>query len=85
MKTAAPEAMGISSKDILNYVNHPEEYHLAAHDILIARGDSIVYEQYYIINSYLQLIISLPMSALCLLLADKPLPLISFCFPKSWT
>ncbi len=47
MKTATPEAMGISSKDILDYVNLLEEYQLATHNMIIARGDSIVYEQYW--------------------------------------
>lgn len=47
MKTATPEVMGISSQDILDYVNLLEEYQLATHDIIIARGDSIVYEQYW--------------------------------------
>ena len=47
MKTTTPEAMGISSQDILDYVNLLEEYQLATHDIIIARGDSIVYEQYW--------------------------------------
>ena len=47
MKTSTPEAMGISSKDILDYVNFLEEYRLATHDIIIARGDSIIFEQYW--------------------------------------
>ena len=45
MKTTTPEAMGISSADILNYVNLLEEYRLATHNVIIARGDSIIYEQ----------------------------------------
>lgn len=47
MKTTTPEAMGISSADILNYVNLLEEYRLATHNVIIARGDSIIYEQYW--------------------------------------
>lgn len=47
MKTVTPEAVGISSNDILEYVNLLEEYQLATHNIILARGDSIVYEQYW--------------------------------------
>lgn len=47
MKTAVPESKGISSKNILDYVNLLEEYQLATHNIIIARGDSVIYEQYW--------------------------------------
>ena len=47
MKTVTPESMGISSKDIMDYINLLEEYQLATHDVIIARGDSIIYEQYW--------------------------------------
>ena len=47
MKTVTPESMGISSKDIMDYINLLEEYQLATHNVVIARGDSIIYEQYW--------------------------------------
>ncbi|MGM9624945.1 MAG: serine hydrolase, partial [Eubacteriales bacterium] len=44
---ATPESRGISSADIDRYVRHLEAHHLAMHDILIARGNTIVSEIYY--------------------------------------
>ena len=42
-----PEEVGISSKDILNYVAMTEEKRLSTHDIIIARGNDIIYEKYW--------------------------------------
>ncbi len=42
-----PENMGISSKNILNYINILENSRLSTHDVIIMRGNSIVYEAYW--------------------------------------
>ena len=46
-KTITPEQAGISSRAILNFVKTLEEYHLATHTILMARGNDIFAECYY--------------------------------------
>ena len=45
MELRTPESMGISSRQIEKYVRVLEENHLATHDLIIARGDSIVFEK----------------------------------------
>ena len=45
-KTITPEQAGISSRAILEFVKTLEEYHLAPHNILMARGNDIFSECY---------------------------------------
>ena len=47
MKFATPEKMGISSENILRFVNKLEDSRLSTHDIIIMRGGKIVYEAYW--------------------------------------
>ena len=47
MKYSTPEALGISSEDIKKYIDILEENKLATHNVIIARGDSIIYEKYW--------------------------------------
>ena len=42
-----PEEVGVSSRDVLNYVNSIEENRLSTHDIIIAKGNDIIYEKYW--------------------------------------
>lgn len=42
-----PEEVGISSGDVLGYINHLEEKRLSTHDVIIARGNNIIYEKYW--------------------------------------
>lgn len=42
-----PEEVGISSRDILRYVALTEEKRLSTHDIIIAKGNDIIYEKYW--------------------------------------
>lgn len=44
---ATPESCGVSSAHIEEYIRRLEQYHLAMHDILIARGNNILTEIYY--------------------------------------
>ena len=44
---ATPESAGISSKAIMRYVRFLEDRGMATHDILIARGNQIIYENYW--------------------------------------
>lgn len=46
MKYTTPEKMGISSELIENYVRKLENANLITHDMIIAVGDNIVYENY---------------------------------------
>lgn len=47
MNYATPESKGISSEAIKRYIDLLEEYRMALHSVIIARGDDIVYEQYW--------------------------------------
>ena len=42
-----PEDAGVSSANILKYVKALEKNRLATHDVIIARGDKILYENYW--------------------------------------
>ena len=42
-----PEEAGVSSKRILDYVKSLEDNRLRTHDVIIARGDKILYENYW--------------------------------------
>ena len=42
-----PEDAGVSSANILKYVKTLEKNRLATHDVIIARGDKILYENYW--------------------------------------
>ena len=46
MDYRSPEAMGIRSDKIEEYLRILDSAHLATHDVLLARGDTIVFEQY---------------------------------------
>ena len=46
MDIRTPESMGLSSKVIENYLKSLDAAHLVTHDIIIARGDSILFETY---------------------------------------
>ena len=47
MKYAQPESMGVSSKKIKEYIEKLEKAQLSTHDIIIARGDNILFEKYW--------------------------------------
>ena len=47
MKYISPELSGISSDDIKHFIDTLEAYQLSTHDIIIARGDNIVFEKYW--------------------------------------
>ncbi|MBE7053227.1 MAG: serine hydrolase [Ruminococcaceae bacterium] len=47
MKYSTPEKAGISSKNIKKYIEKLEENGLATHDLIIAKGDEIVFEKYW--------------------------------------
>ncbi len=47
MKYSTPEAKGIKSEWILDYVRRLEERHLATHDLIIMRGGEVIYEAYW--------------------------------------
>lgn len=47
MKRATPESRGVSSADIQHYLEILEANHLPLHNLLIARGDAILFEKYY--------------------------------------
>ena len=47
MKFATPESVGISSANIRKFVTRLDKREMHAHSVLIARGDSIVYEGYW--------------------------------------
>ena len=47
MKYATPESHGISTEAIRNYVDHLNSSGLSTHDVIIARGDDIVFEKYW--------------------------------------
>lgn len=42
-----PESMGVNSKDIKKYIEVLERANLSTHNIIIARGNSILYENYW--------------------------------------
>ncbi len=46
-KYLIPENAGISSAAIAEYLDILEEYGVATHDVIIARGDSILFEKYW--------------------------------------
>ncbi len=47
MKHMTPEEAGISSHDLTEYLAYLEERKVVLHDILILKGDAIVFEKYY--------------------------------------
>ena len=47
MNYATPESCGISSSDIEEYIRALEGKKLVTHDILIAKGDNLVFETYW--------------------------------------
>ncbi|MBQ8309943.1 MAG: serine hydrolase [Clostridia bacterium] len=47
MNYCTPEAVGISSADVLKFYQKLEERCLSTHDVIMARGDSIFTETYY--------------------------------------
>jgi len=47
MRYNKPEKLGISSDNIKKFVEFLEEYSYATHDVIIARGDSIIFEKYW--------------------------------------
>ena len=47
MNYSTPESVGISSENILAFVNALEENHLNTHDVIISKGDTIVFEKYW--------------------------------------
>ncbi len=47
MKYATPESRGISSENIKKYIEHLEANNLSTHNIIIARGNDIVFEKYW--------------------------------------
>lgn len=46
-KYGTPESQGISSKDIQKYIEMLESFGIITHDVIIARGNTIVYENYW--------------------------------------
>ena len=47
MNRTTPEAVGISSAKIKEYIDLLEENRLSTHSLIIARGDNIVFEKYW--------------------------------------
>ncbi len=47
MKYATPESRGIPTEVIKKYVDHLNNSGLSTHDVIIARGDDIVFEKYW--------------------------------------
>ncbi len=47
MNYKLPEECGISSAAIEKYIRTLEEYHLFTHDLIIAKGDDIIFENYW--------------------------------------
>lgn len=47
MKYATPESCGISTEVIKKYVDHLNSSGLSTHDVIIARGNNIVFEKYW--------------------------------------
>ncbi|MBQ8683211.1 MAG: beta-lactamase family protein [Clostridia bacterium] len=47
MYRATPEEMGISSSSITAFIRFLEDNRIPAHDLLLARGDALVYEGYW--------------------------------------
>ncbi len=47
MKTVTPEQKGISSRSILAYIQLLEEQNLSTHDLIIMRGDDVIFEHYW--------------------------------------
>jgi len=47
MHYATPESVGISSKNILTFINALEENHLNTHSVILSKGDTIIYENYW--------------------------------------
>lgn len=44
---AKPEQTGVNSKNILRYIQSLENAGLSTHNVIIAKGDKIIYENYY--------------------------------------
>lgn len=47
MKYATPESRGVSTQIIKKYVDHLNASGLSTHDVIIARGDDIIFEKYW--------------------------------------
>ena len=47
MQYINPESCGISSKCILDYIKKLEFHGLSTHDIIISRGENILFEKYW--------------------------------------
>ena len=47
MQYATPESVGISSEKILEYVKLLEKNQLNSHDLIISKGDKIIFEKYW--------------------------------------
>lgn len=47
MRYSSPEQAGISSESIQKYIELLEKKRLASHSLIIAKGDSVVFEQYW--------------------------------------
>ena len=47
MKYLSPEKCGISSANIKKYIERLDDSGLSSHDVIIARGDNIVFEKYW--------------------------------------
>ena len=47
LSRATPESVGISSRQIQKYLELLEKNRITTHDLLIARGDKIVFETYW--------------------------------------
>ena len=47
MNYASPESKGISTEAIKKYIDHLESAGLSTHDVIIARGNDVVFEKYW--------------------------------------
>lgn len=47
MNYATPEQKGISSEYILQYIQYLEAHHLSTHDLILMRGEDILFEKYW--------------------------------------
>ena len=47
MNHSTPERLGISSADVLRFVQQLDKYHLSTHSVILSRGDEVFAECYY--------------------------------------
>ena len=47
MKYATPESRGIPTEAIKRFIDHLNGSNLSTHNVIIARGDDIVFEKYW--------------------------------------